>query len=128
MSKIRSLLVALPLAFLAGSPSFAGDPCAYSVCWGAVAVGSNGAYGYSFNYPEAKGASDRARAGCEGNCNVVKTFKNACAAIAVGDRGRWGWSKQQTRALAETAAVKSCASSDKNCKVRVWACSKPGSN
>ncbi len=107
----------LPGAALAGS-------CGYTECWGAVAAGSNGSWGYAYGKISEQAAYDGAQGGCNWNCTEVRTFYNACGAIAVASNGATGWAIDTSRETAESAALGYCAQSGRNCTVRAWACSK----
>ena len=109
--------LSLPGTALAGS-------CGYSECWGAIAVGPGGAWGYAHGKISQDAAYSGAQGGCEGDCTEVYTFFNACGAIAVASNGATGWAIDTSRESAENAALRSCASVGRACGVRVWACSK----
>jgi len=98
--------------------------CGYNQCWGAVAIGPNGAYGWSHSYSNENDAYWSAQNGCEGDCNVVKTFYNTCGAIASSPNGAWGWGWHNDQELAESIAMNYCMDNGYDCRVRVWACSK----
>jgi hypothetical protein len=115
---VAGLLVFLtaPAAALAGN-------CGYDNCYGAVAVGQNGAWGYAYGQISAAAAASAAQSGCKGNCDVVRTFANTCGAIAIADNGGWGWSTGRTRAAAIDSALAYCDEYGPNCQVQAWACS-----
>ena len=119
---IRILAGATVALGVAGAAS-AGS-CGYQNCWGAVAVGPNGAYGFSHSWGTEQQAYDTANSGCEWDCTITRTFYNSCAAIAVADNGGWGWSYASSRALAESNAMSYCMENGYNCRVRVWSCSQ----
>ena len=98
--------------------------CGYEYCWGAVAVGPNGAYGFAHSWGSEQQALDTANAGCEWDCTIARTFYNSCAAIAVADNGGWGWAYESSRELAESSAMNYCMDNGYNCRVRVWSCSQ----
>lgn len=119
---MRKILgIALAMGLLPGLAQ-AGQ-CGYAYCWGAVAVGDYGAWGYAYGQPSDTAAANVAQSGCEGNCNILKTFYNSCAAIAVGNNGGWGWAYEKNRELAESSAMNYCMDYGRNCEVKVWACS-----
>lgn len=107
---------------LTTNPVSAGQ-CGYDYCWGAVAIGQAGQTGWSFGQPSESAASNVAQDGCSWSCSVVRTFYNACAAIAVADNGAWGWDYEKNRELAESSAMNYCMDSGYNCAVKVWSCS-----
>lgn len=90
--------------------------------WGAVGIGPNGAYGWSADYGSESGAIGRVRAECPG-CDNIKTFYNACGAMASGRNGAWGWGWAGSRWQAEQLAIQYCRDYGSNCQLRVWACS-----
>ncbi|WP_270725307.1 DUF4189 domain-containing protein [Shimia sp. Alg240-R146] len=115
-------MLGLVLSVLA-SASMAGE-CGYNVCWGAVGIGPNGAWGYSHSQQSESEARLAVRSACEGDCNVIETFYNACGAMAEGSDGNWGFGWAEARGPAEETALDYCGEHGPNCAVRVWACSK----
>ncbi|MEN9206676.1 MAG: DUF4189 domain-containing protein [Gloeomargarita sp. GMQP_bins_120] len=106
----------IPLLLLAG-PAYAREPV------GAIAIGSRGRFGYSYDWSNAVQANQRALQECGSpDCRVVLTFNGGCGAIAEG-QGRLGTGTGKTRQLAEQAALKMC--NDPTCQVTVWACNSP---
>lgn len=125
MIKLR---VCIGTAFLAvlGSmigPATAGS-CGYDYCWGAVGVGPNGAYGFSHSWATEQDAINAAQEGCGWSCDNMRTFYNACAAIAVASNGGWGWAYDVNRSRAEQTALSYCRDFGPSCVVRVWSCSR----
>ena len=106
-----------PAAALAGS-------CGYTECWGTVAVGPGGAWGYAHGMISEDAAYNAAQGYCEGDCTQLHSFFNACGAIAVASNGATGWAIDTSRENAENAALGYCAGEGRGCTVRVWACSK----
>lgn len=102
--------------------SFAGQ-CGYNKCWGAVGIGSNGAWGYAYGQRSQGAAQQVAQNGCRGNCNIIKTFYNSCGAIAVADNGGWGWGYESNLELAESTAMNYCMDNGYNCQVVTSTCS-----
>lgn len=119
---LRNWICLLALASMS-SPAWAGS-CGYDYCWGAVAVGSQGSYGYAHSWGSEQEAYDAAMSGCEYDCTIIRTFYNTCAAIAVADNGGWGWGYDASRELAESLAMSYCMDQGYNCQVEVWACSQ----
>lgn len=116
------LLALVGWIVLAGAA--AAGKCGYDYCWGAVATGPNGASGYSFSHVSERNAHDVARSTCgEGKCTQVRTFYNACGAIAMGASDAWGWASGPTREAAQDQALAHCSRNGRGCAVRVWACS-----
>ena len=100
----------------------AGD-CGYATCWGAVGIGSNGAFGFSHSYPSEAAAMSRVQAECAGNCEQIQSFYNTCGAMARGNGGAWGFGWADTRAQAEANALGYCQQNGSGCRGVVWACS-----
>jgi hypothetical protein len=48
--------------------------------------------------------------------------RNACAALAVGDGGRYGWGWASDLATAQQSAQNACANSTCGCQLRAWVC------
>jgi hypothetical protein len=96
--------------------------------FGALAVDANrgGRFGYSYNYSNVADARARANKECGGNCTVVITFQNTCAAYAAdqnsaGDAVGWGYAT--TKETAERTALNYCQKYGGTlCQVRVSAC------
>jgi hypothetical protein len=120
---VPASLLACAVVLAQAGPGAAGS-CGYPYCWGAVAIGPGGAYGFSHSWASEQQAYDSAQTGCEWDCTVVQTFYNSCAAIAVADNGGWGWGYDSTRYAAESRAMSYCAEQGYNCRVRVWSCSQ----
>lgn len=120
----RRLLWVAGLVLAGALPGQAGD-CGYEYCWGAVAVGPDGAASRSSGLRTAPRAWDRAEIACGGKCTTIETFSNGCGAIAV-DKDEVAWAGfAESRGDAEAEAMDNCAQSDARlCRIRVWACSK----
>lgn len=121
ISLIRAALAALLVGFAA--PAGAGE-CGYDFCWGAVAIGPDGEWGYAYDRWSEEDAYNTAQEGCGWGCTTVKTFYNSCGAIAVASNGAWGFGREWNRELAESTAVNWCMDNGRNCQTRVWACSR----
>ncbi|MBN2760943.1 MAG: DUF4189 domain-containing protein [Rhodobacteraceae bacterium] len=118
---VRAALAALLFGFAA--PVSAGE-CGYDFCWGAVAIGPDGEWGYAYDRWSEEDAYNTAQEGCGWGCTTVKTFYNSCGAIAVASNGAWGFGREWNRELAESTAVNWCMDNGRNCQTRVWACSR----
>jgi len=96
--------------------------------FGALAVDANRGvrYGYSYNYSNVADAKARANKECGGDCTVVITFQNTCAAYAANqnrDNGAMGWGYATTKETAEKLALSYCRRyGGTSCQVRVSAC------
>jgi hypothetical protein len=88
--------------------------------WGAIAYNSkSGAYGYAVDRASTRAAESEAFRRCGNDCDVTRTFRNSCGAIADDER-HFAWSTGATREMAEQKALEKCAGS--TCKIVVWAC------
>lgn len=96
---------------------------------GALAVGACGAYGFSFDYPQAEAAKAAAQAKCAGNCKVV-VMRRGCAAFAVDGRnfcGAHGYAVASRLGAAQNTALKHCYKyGGRDCVIRAWACDGKG--
>ena len=81
---------------------------------GAIAVGSCGAFGTSWNYSSEVLAHGAALTNCpDTSCQVQFTVKNSCAAFALDPNTcAWGANTGQTLQQAEAAALANCNSRD----------------
>lgn len=121
---LRRLILATGFAVMGvASPVVAGS-CGYDYCWGAVAIGTNGAYGWTHSQFSEQDAKNEAQRGCKGQCNNFRTFYNTCGAIAVADNGAWGFGWHGDKDIAQSEAMSYCMDGGYNCQVRVWSCSK----
>ncbi|MCP4185591.1 MAG: DUF4189 domain-containing protein [Hyphomicrobiales bacterium] len=86
---------------------------------------STGANGYSYNYGNRYGAEQAALNECLGaggtDCSMATWFRNACGALAVGDRN-WGSHWGNNRRGAEYNALQKCNRVANNCRIVTWAC------
>ncbi|HEY6240623.1 MAG TPA: DUF4189 domain-containing protein [Burkholderiales bacterium] len=95
--------------------------------WGSIAYSSkSGAFGYAVDLKTKRDAETEAFRQC-GDCDVIKTFRDACGAIA--DRPRktadkpkkpgFVWETGASREIVERKALQRCGA---DCKIVVWAC------
>jgi serine/threonine-protein kinase len=122
-----------------GSPDFCSSY--YGVCLnrcgldaerhGAIAYSTlKGVYGYSYDHGSSKAAADAAVANCRkedkgaGDCKAVVTFRNACAALALGNNGAWGsaWGLSQ-REASNKALIECRPHGGTSCKIERQVCS-----
>lgn len=111
------------LAFAAG-PAAAQGGCVRGNCWGAVAIGPNGANSYAVNHPDSASAIVAARSSGScggGRCTHWYSFQNSCGAAVIG-QGRVGWGRAATKEAAQTRAMQECVAATTGCVLRVWAC------
>lgn len=88
---------------------------------GALAVGSNGAYGYSYNHASPSEAQQAAVARCSNgggvSCTVRGTINGAHAAFARGSNNGWGWAYAASSGEAQNLALQYCRQYTTNCSV-----------
>lgn len=89
--------------------------------YGAIAFSqSTGAHGYSYDYESRRSAERRALRECRqhgGGCKVATWFRNACGALAVGNRQGWGASWGDTRRQARREARRICRGYTGGCEI-----------
>jgi serine/threonine-protein kinase len=87
--------------------------------WGAIAYSSKtGSYGYAVDMRTKRDAETEAFRQCGSNCDLIRTFRDACGAVAVKPK-RVIWETGASREIAETKALRKCGES---CAIKVWAC------
>jgi hypothetical protein len=90
--------------------------------WGAIAYNSkNGAFGYAVDLASKRDAETEAFRQCGADCDLIKTFRNACGAVAVRS-GHVAWDTGASREIAERKALKRCR--EEACTIAVWACTR----
>jgi uncharacterized protein DUF4189 len=116
---IRVLLASLALAAALQQPASAARPAPRGA-WGAVAYSSTtGAYGFAVDQASRRTAEMQAFRQCGADCDVLKTFRNACGAIAEAEK-HYAWDTGASREIAEMKARKKCGTD--TCRISVWAC------
>ncbi len=115
-------LLSVVVAFAMPVSAVAGQ-CGYDYCWGAVGVGSGGAWGYSYGQFSEADAVNELQRECGGDCDTVRTFYNTCGAMAQGSSGNWGFGWADSQSQAEANAMGYCYENGGGCSIRVWACS-----
>jgi serine/threonine-protein kinase len=87
--------------------------------WGAIAYSTkSGSYGYAVDRKTKRDAETDAFRQCGANCDLIRTFRDACAAVASRPT-RASSDTGASREIAEMKAMKKCGS---DCAVKVWAC------
>ena len=91
--------------------------------FGAIAYEpTRGAAGYAYDFRSSREARTEALKQCgHPTCEVIVSFRNACAAVARGARKPVA-TTGATRAEAETKAMRLCG--PKACEIVAWACTK----
>ncbi len=91
--------------------------------WGAVAYDSKtGAFGFASDFASKRAAESEAFRLCGSDCDILKSFRDTCGAIAARPR-RAVSDTGASRAIAERKALTKCGGDA--CKIAVWACTTP---
>jgi uncharacterized protein DUF4189 len=118
---MKKIAAALILGMVLAQPAGAARTPSKSP-WGAVAYNSaTGAYGFAVDQPTRRSAESEAFRQCGADCDVIKTFRNACGAIAEAG-GHYAWETGASREIAEMKARKKCGADA--CRISVWACTR----
>ena len=116
MRRIAAASLLLALAALATEASAARH--GKRQLWGAIAYSSSsGAYGYAVDRKTKRDAESEAFRQC-GDCDVIKTFRDSCGAIAEKP-ARFAWETGASQQIVERKALQKCGS---ECRIAVWAC------
>ena len=87
--------------------------------WGSIAYSTQtGAYGYAVDRKTRRDAETEAFRICGTNCDLVRTFRDSCAAVAARPK-RVSSDTGASREIAQAKALRKCGD---NCKIAVWAC------
>ena len=87
--------------------------------WGAIAYSTkSGSYGFAVDRKTKRDAEMDAFRQCGANCDLIRPFRDACAAVA-SKPTRTSSDTGASREIAEMKAMKKCGS---DCAVKVWAC------
>jgi len=87
--------------------------------WGAIAYSTkSGSYGYAIDRKTKRDAETEAFRQCGANCDLIRTFRDACVAVAAKPT-RTSSDSGASREIAEMKAMKKCGS---DCAIKVWAC------
>jgi Domain of unknown function (DUF4189) len=116
----RALALALVLlALLIYALDAAGARYGKRQLWGAIAFNTkSGSYGYSVDRKTRREAETDAFRQCGANCDLIRPFRDACAAVA-SKATRTSSDTGASREIAEMKAMKKCGS---DCAIKVWAC------
>jgi len=89
--------------------------------WGAIAYSTRTrAYGYAVDRTTKRDAETEAFRICGTNCDLLRTFRNSCGAVAARPK-RVASDTGASREIAQAKALKKCGDA---CKIAVWACTK----
>jgi uncharacterized protein DUF4189 len=113
----------LAVAALLALAAFALDAGAARVgkrqLWGAIAYSSKtGSYGYTVDKRTKRDAETEAFRQCGSNCDLIRTFRDACGAVAAKPN-RVSSDTGASREIVEMKVLKKCGG---GCTVKVWAC------
>jgi len=115
----RITLVGLLVAFAFLSFDAAGARVGKRQLWGAIAYDTKtGSYGYAVDRKTKRDAETDAFRQCGSNCGLIRTFRDACAAVAAKPT-RTSSDTGASREIAQMKAMKKCGS---DCAIKVWAC------
>jgi uncharacterized protein DUF4189 len=88
--------------------------------WGSIAYNTkSGSYGYAVDRRTRRDAETEAFRLCGANCDLVRTFRDSCGAVAARPK-RVASDTGASREIAEAKALKKCGGNE--CKIAVWAC------
>lgn len=93
----------------------AASNAAPGVFYGAIAVGSNGAWGRALDYGNRATAERVALSYCNGNCRILASFANGCGAVAKTRASYWG-NVGDTLGVAQNRALRNGG------YIYTWAC------
>ncbi len=94
--------------------------------FGAIAYSPKvGARGWATNHPSRQAAERAALASCQKfatDCQIVVWFRNACGALATGQKNAYGSAWGETQTATDTEALKLCARYSKACVIKQRLC------
>jgi hypothetical protein len=116
----RITVVGLLVALALPSIDAAGARVGKRQLWGSIAYNSkSGSYGYAVDRTTRRDAETEAFRLCGANCDLIRTFRNSCGAVAARPN-RVASDTGASREIAEAKALKKCGRGE--CKIAVWAC------
>ena len=90
---------------------------------GSVAYRGDGRVGISYDFNSPRDADYKALRECGPDCRIVGRFRGACAAIAVGRRGGYGWAYRGEQRFADRVAMETCEREGaEGCHIAITAC------
>jgi hypothetical protein len=97
---------------------------------GALAIGSCGAYGVAYDFPQLEAANAAALAQCTGDCKVAAPMHGTCAALSIDVHnacGAFGYAAAPRLGQAQNTALRYCyRNGGKDCVIRAWVCDAKG--
>ena len=133
MNSFRSastrMMVAASLFFTScATTSFLGTEMARAA--GALAIGTCGAYGLAYDFPQLEAANAAALGQCLGDCKVAAPMRGNCAALSVDMRnacGAFGYAAAPRLGQAQNTALRYCyRNGGQDCVIRAWVCDSKG--
>jgi len=113
-------IAAAMLVFAALATDAAGARVGKRQLWGSIAYNTkSGSYGYAVDRRTRRDAETEAFRLCGANCDLVRTFRDSCGAVAARPK-RVASDTGASREIAEAKALKKCGGGE--CKIAVWAC------
>src|SRR5712692_2459740 len=112
-------IAAALLAFSVLATDAAGARVGKRQLWGSIAYNSkSGSYGYAVDRTTRRDAETEAFRLCGANCDLIRTFRNSCGAVAARPN-RVASDTGASREIAEAKALKKCGAGE--CMFFVWA-------
>ncbi len=123
-------VVAASLLITCSSTSFFTVGAETARAAGALAIGSCGAYGLAYDFPELEAANAAALGQCSGNCKIATAMRGNCAALSIDMRnacGAFGYAAAPRLGQAQNTALQYCyRNGGKDCVIRAWVCDAKG--
>jgi hypothetical protein len=117
----RTVVAASLLLTSYATTSFIGTEMARAA--GALAIGTCGAYGLAYDFPQLEAANTAALGQCSGDCKVAAPMRGNCAALSVDMRdacGAFGYAAAPRLGQAQNTALRYCyRNGGKDCVIRV---------
>ena len=121
MRALLRMAVWVVLASMLASGAAEAQKAAKKGLWGSIAYSTRtGAYGYAVDRTTKRDAETEAFRICGTNCDLLRTFRNGCAAVAARPK-RVASDTGASREIAQAKALRKCGD---DCKIAVWACTK----
>ena len=90
--------------------------------------GGSYAWGMAWSYDSRSAARDRAVGECRSRggsyCGEIAWFRDACGALAIGDNNGYGSGWGTSTSIAESYAMSTCRSSNRNCRIAITRCAR----
>jgi Domain of unknown function (DUF4189) len=124
----RTVVAASLLLTSYATMSFLGTETARAA--GALAIGTCGAYGLAYDFPQLEAANAAALGQCSGDCKVAAPMRGNCAALSIDARnacGAFGYAAAPRLGQAQNTALRYCyRNGGKDCVIRAWVCDAKG--